>query len=111
VLTTVIVGHLAVIGLYVASRTVDLPFIPPHDVGHDVEHLPVAGGVGNGVPVYPGSRVEPVGVLDVFCLVAELVLVAMLAGLLPARWRNGVTTAMVAVGLLALVARGVGLVG
>ena len=111
VLAGVVVGHLAVMALYVASRTVELPFVPPHDAGHEVDHLPVAGGVGNGVPIYPGTRVEPVGVLDVACLVAELVLVAMVVGLLPARWRNGVTSVMVGLGLLALLARAAGLIG
>jgi hypothetical protein len=110
VLTSVIAGHLGVMGLYVASRTVDLPFVPPHDAAHEVNHLPVVNGVGNGIPIYPGSRIEPVGVLDVGCLVAELVLVAMLVGLLPPRWRNGATSAMVGLGLLAVVARGIGLV-
>jgi hypothetical protein len=108
VLAGVIFAHLGVMALYVASRTVDLPFVPPHDGGHEVGHLPVAGGVGNGIPVYPGSRIEPVGVVDVACLVAELVLVTMLAGLLPARWRSAVTTTMVALGVLAVAARASG---
>jgi hypothetical protein len=54
---------------------------------------------------------EPVGVLDVACLIAELVLVVMVVGLLPSRWRTGVTSAMLGVGVLAVVARGIGLVG
>ena len=70
----------AVVALYVASRTVDLWFLPPH--GHGVEHLPVAGGVGNGIPVLPGDRIEPVGALDLACLGAELVVIAMLMSLL-----------------------------
>jgi hypothetical protein len=111
VLTAVVVGHLAVMGLYVASRTADLPFVPPHDAAHEVNHLPVPGGVGNGLPIYPGSRMEPVGVLDVACLIAELGLVVMVVGLLPSRWRTGVTSAMLGVGVLAVVARGIGLVG
>ena len=53
----------------------------------------------------------PVGVLDVACLIAELVLVVMVVGLLPSRWRGGVTSAMLGVGVLAVVARGIGLVG
>ena len=107
-LTAVVVGHLAVMGLYVASRTADLPFVPPHDAAHEVNH-PVPGGVGNGLPIYPGSRMEPVGVLDVACLDRELVLVVMVG--LPSRWRTGVTSAMLGVGVLAVVARGIGLVG
>ena len=53
------------------SRTAALPFLPAHDEGHD-EHLPVAGAAGNGVPIFPRSRIEPVGVLDMACLLAEL---------------------------------------
>jgi hypothetical protein len=109
VLAAAIVANTAVMGLYVASRTVDLPFVPPHDVDHEVAHLPVAGGRGDGVPVYPGSRIEPVGVVDLACLVAELVLVAMLAGLLPRGWRNAVTSLMVLTGLVAVALRGSGL--
>ena len=104
----VIAAHLGVIALYVASRTVDLPFVPPHGSGHNIDHLPVAGGVGNGIPVYPGSRIEPVGVLDVTCLIAELVLVAILAGMLPPRWRALMTSVMLALGVLAIVWRGTG---
>src|SRR3954447_7668305 len=41
-----IVGHVGLLVLYVVSRTADLPFVPAHDIGHTVEHLPIAGGVG-----------------------------------------------------------------
>ena len=111
VLAGVVFGHLAVMGLYVASRTVDLPFVPAHGPAQAAGHLPVPGGIGSGVPVYPGSRIEPVGVLDLMALVAELVLVAMIVGLLPSRWRNAVTSAMVGLGVLAVVARGIGVAG
>ncbi len=103
-LTAVVVLHLVVILLYLASRTVDLPFLPPHDAGHAVEHLPVAGGVGDGVPVYPGSRIEEVGVLDLACLFAELVLVGVVTSLLPERARSRVATLTASVALAALVA-------
>jgi hypothetical protein len=106
VLVGALVGHLGVVLLYVASRTVELPFVAPHDAGHAVPHLPVAGGVGNGIPIYPGTRVEPVGALDIACLVAELVLMLMLAGLLPHRARMVVTTVMMLAGALVLVGRG-----
>ncbi len=105
VLAGAIAVHLGVIALYVASRTVDLPFVPPHDAAHEMRHLPVEGGVGNGIPVYPGSRIEPVGVLDVVCLVAELVLIAALTGMLPPRWRRVILDVMLAVGVAAIVAR------
>src|SRR6476619_5479329 len=38
-------AHVALIALYVASRTVDLPFLPAnHHGASNVQHLPVAGG-------------------------------------------------------------------
>lgn len=103
--------HLGVITLYVASRTVDLPFVPPHDPAHEIGHLPVEGGVGNGIPIYPGSRIEPVGTLDVACLLAELVLIAALTGMLPARWRHRTANVLLAMVVLAVVARASGHLG
>ncbi len=105
VLVGVVGAHLAVIALYTATRTVDLPFVPPSDAGHSFKHLPVAGGVGNGIPVYPGSRIEPVGVLDAVCLVAELALIAAVVAMLPVRLRGRVTTVIAALAVLGLVAR------
>ena len=105
VLIGVIVGHLTVMGLYLASRTVDLAFVPPHDAAHRMEHLPVPGGVGEGVPVYPGSRVEPVGVLDLMCLAGELVLVVSLTALLPPMLRARTTTLLAAAGAAAVIWR------
>ena len=106
VLLGVVVAHVGVLVLYVASRTVDLPFVPPHDVGHEFEHLPVAGGVGNGIPVYPGSRIEEVGLLDLVCLAAELALVAAVVSLLPARLRAPVTTVCAGLAVLGVLLRG-----
>lgn len=106
VLLAVVGAHLGVLVLYVASRTVDLPFVPPHDVGHEFGHLPVAGGVGNGIPVYPGSRIEEVGILDLVCLGAELALVAAVVSLLPVRLRAPVTTACAALAVVGLLLRG-----
>jgi hypothetical protein len=103
-------AHVGLIALYVASRTVDLPFLAAHPHGA-VQHLPVAGGHGNGIPVFPGSRIEPVGVPDLICLGAELVLIGALLGLVPARLRSRTTTALMVVGVLAVLARAVGLIG
>ena len=66
---------------------------------------------GNGIPAYPGSRIEPVGVLDLLCLGAEIVLVAALLGLLPARLRSRSASVMVGLGVLAVLARVLGLIG
>ncbi len=107
VLLGVIGAHLAVIALYAATRTVDLPFVPPHDAGHSVDHLPVAGGVGNGIPIYPGSRIEPVGILDAVCLAAELALVAAVVSMVSPRLRGRVTTLMACLAVLGLLARGI----
>lgn len=98
----VIVAHVAIMGLYTASRTVDLPFVPPHDPAHQSEPLFVPRAVGNGIPVYPGSRVEPVGALDLLCLGAEVVLVVALTALLPPRLRGVLTTAMALAAVLAV---------
>ena len=107
VLAAALVGHVGVVVLYVASRTMDLGFLP----AHSVSHLPVVNGVGNGVPVLPGSHAEPVGVLDVACLALELVLITMLAALLPARTGRLVTNGLAVLAVSALVARGLGLLG
>ena len=107
-----IVGTLGLIALYVASRTVELPFLPRHDHStHSVEHLPVEGGVGNGTPVFPMSSIEPVGLLDLVSLGAELILVALLVGMLHSRTRRRVVNVLMGTGLLALGARAAGLLG
>jgi hypothetical protein len=96
-------GTVLLVYVYVGSRTVGLPLTPPAHT-HTVAHLPTAGGVGNGVPVLPQQldpHVEQVGGLDLTALAAELVLVAVLVGLLPAAARRVTTNAMLAAGLLA----------
>ena len=70
----------------------------------------MAGAAGNGVPIFPGSRIEPVGVLDMACLLAELGLLAALVGLLPQKARRLTTNALMVLGLMALAARLSGLV-
>ncbi len=107
-----IAANLGVVALYVASRTVELPFVHGHDhADHSVEHLPVDGGVGDGTPEFPLPNIEPVGVLDLICLGAELVLIAMLVGLLSGRVRGVVVNVLLGLGLLALTARTAGLLG
>lgn len=101
----VIAVHLAVVSLYVASRTVELPFMPPHDAAHALARLPVAGGVGDGVPLYPGARIEDVGPVDLVALLAELTLIAAVCALLPDRVRARVITLMVVLAGLAFALR------
>jgi hypothetical protein len=96
--------------LYVASRTVELPFVPAHgEEAHQVSHLPVAWGVGNGTPVFPHSHVEPVGLPDLVCLMAELGLVVALVGLLAPRVRRHTTNVLLCVGVVAVLLRVSGL--
>jgi hypothetical protein len=99
-------ANLAVVGVYVWSRTTGLPFGPEHHAeiasGH-AGHLPVAGGVGNGIPVLPQpnvGRAESVGALDISALAIELVAVAILVSLLPERTRGRTTNAMLACGVV-----------
>lgn len=103
-LLAALTGQMVVVVLYVASRTADLAFLPAH--GRD--HLPVAGGIGEGSPEYPGAHMEQVAALDMVCLGAELVVVAMLVALLPPRWRSRSTTVLALLAAAALVARGAG---
>ena len=72
-------GTVAVIVLYVISRTVGLPFAP--------------GVPAHGASAQPGQAIIPdgdkfVGPLDLFTLVVEVLLVMVLVGLLPARQRS-----------------------
>jgi hypothetical protein len=100
-------GNIVLVGVYVTSRTVGLPLTPPHAAAH--QHLPVAGGVGNGVPVYPGTaaagHIESVGTLDLFALTAELGLVIVLVALLPAALRRIMTNVMLVGGIVVWGAR------
>jgi hypothetical protein len=71
-------GTVAVILLYVASRTVGIPMAPP---------VPFHGGRWvAGRSIVPNGA-KHVGPLDVFTLLAELVLVVALVSTLPARPR------------------------
>jgi hypothetical protein len=106
----VLLGLAGTVGLvifYVATRTLDLPFLP----AHGAEHLPVAWGVGNGIPVFPGDRIEEVGVADVVCLVAELATVAALVALTTSGVRRLLTNALLGLGILMLVLRVGGVLG
>ena len=105
-----VAANAGLVCLYVLSRTIALPLLPAHDESH-VEHLPVAGAAGNGVPVFPQSNIEPVGILDMTCLLTELAMIAMLVAILPRGPGRFVTNALMGLGLAALAARAVGLLG
>lgn len=104
-------ANLGIVALYVASRTVELPFPSHGHSAHTVQHQPVAGGVGDGTPVFPLTRIEPVGVVDLVCLGAELILIAMLVGMLNGRVRQVTVNVLLGVGLLAVAVRVAGLLG
>ena len=101
-LLAAILGTVAVVVLYVLTRTTGLPVGPTHVHSGAA----VLRGVGNGVPILPGSltarRIEPVGAIDLSCLAAELVLIAALVGQLPTRVRRRTTNIMLVVGLAAI---------
>jgi hypothetical protein len=107
-LGSAVVGTLGLVAFYVLTRTVDLPLLPNHGA-HAASDLPVAWGVGNGVPVYPGAGLEEVGRPDLLCLAAELVMVTALVAVLPPRARRWTTDLAMLLGgaLLALRASGV----
>jgi hypothetical protein len=105
-----VAANTGLVYLYVLSRTVSLPFLPPHDAGH-VERLPVAGAAGNGVPVFPQSSIEPVGILDMTCLLAELALIVMLVAILPRSPQRFTSNALMGLGLAAVAARALGVLG
>ncbi len=83
-------GTVGVILLYVASRTVGLPGTPP---------VPIHGGRW-----LPGRSILPdgakhVGPLDVFTLVAEVLLVVTLLSMLPGRSRTRTVNSLMWIGL------------
>src|SRR3954462_2821637 len=97
-------GTMALIGIYVASRTTGLPLTPAHQHGHVL----VAGDFTNGVPHLPGatgSNAEAVGAVDLSALAVELLLTTILVGLLPTPARRRTTNLMMA---LAVAAWGIG---
>lgn len=90
-LVTAVWAHVAVVALYVWSRTAGLPFAPP---------VYAHGGSrgGSGRSIVPGA-VEKVGSLDLPTLGAELLLVLVLVSMMDERVRRLTTTEMMAVGL------------
>jgi hypothetical protein len=78
---TGIVGNVAIVGMYVLSRT-------------------------NGPPLGPhAGRPEPAGLLDVTCAVAELGVIVALLGLLPERVARRTATWLALIGLALWTAR------
>jgi hypothetical protein len=108
VVALALAGTVGLVLLYVASRTVDLPFLPS---AHEITHLPVAWGIGNGIPVFPGEGLEEVGTPDLVCLGAELVLVGALCSLAPPAVRGRVASGLLGLGLGLLVLRLLGVLG
>lgn len=99
-------GTVAVVLLYVASRTIGLPLTGGAAAGHAghgaIVHQPIPGAVGPGVPVMPGLEgnpgVEAVGTMDLLALGAELGLVVALLAMLPSPHRRVVGNVVLALG-------------
>jgi hypothetical protein len=85
-LIAAIAGHVAVIGLYVWSRTAGLPFGPGVSSVHGAALDPTHGRIV--------GLAERVGPLDYISLLAEVGLVVLLMSLLPGRWRSRVSSLM-----------------
>jgi hypothetical protein len=83
-------GTVGVILIYVASRTVGLPMSPPVPF-HGGRWVPGRSMVPNGA--------KYVGPLDVFTLVAELVLVVILVGMLSSRSKARTLNRLMWIGL------------
>ena len=79
-----------VILIYVASRTVGLPWAPPVPF-HGGRWVPGRSAIPNGA--------KYVGPLDLFTLVAELVFVVALISTLPSRWRSRTVNQLMWIGL------------
>lgn len=104
-LVAALLVDLGAVAAYTASRTVELPFMPAHDPGHEIGHLPVAGGIGDGIPQPPGARIEPVGPLDAVCVLAELVFLIAITTMLPRRLQQWATWAMLSTAVLLVLLR------
>ena len=83
-------GTVGVILLYVASRTVGLPNTPP---------VPIHGGRWVPGRSILADGAKHVGPLDVFTLVAEILLVVTLVSMLPARSRKRTANGLMWIGL------------
>ncbi len=83
-------GTVAVVILYLASRTVGLPFSPGVPV-HGAKLLP-------GMPILPDGD-KLVGPVDLLTLMAEVALIVVLLGLLPRRSRRRASNGLMWCGL------------
>jgi hypothetical protein len=95
-------GTVVLIGIYVVSRTAGLPITPPGGAVH-AGHSHAPGAIGSGVPILPGSLppgVEPVAGVDLVALGAELLLLAVLVGMLPSAVRRVTINLMLVVGVV-----------
>lgn len=84
-------GTVAVIGVYVVSRTTGIPFAPPV-LAHGARWVP-------GRSIVPGVG-RYVGALDIFTLATEIVLVLVLTGLMTRVLRQRMVTHLMWIGLV-----------
>jgi len=104
ILTTLVAANVALVLIWVVSRTSGLPIGPPvlDETGGLAD--PKVGGYGAhavGVP-------ESVGVLDLTATISELIVVIVLCAMLPANWRRWVLNGLLAVGATVWVLFGLG---
>jgi hypothetical protein len=83
-------GNVLVIMVYVASRVTALPGQP----ATTAHHAPKAPG-----RAFLPARPEGIGPFDMFSLLVELALVALLVSLLPDKWRRHTTSLLMVCGL------------
>ena len=106
-------SSVAIILVYLWSRTIGIPFMPEHADHAAQEHAGHAvGGHGNGVPIFPESSsphgVESVGSLDLAALGAEMLVIALVVSVLPTRAQGRVSNVLLVLGAALLVLRAVG---
>ncbi len=91
-------GTVAIVGLYVVSRTVGIPFAP-EIAGH-------GGAARPGRSIVPGAN-KYVGAFDLLTLVVELLLVMVLTGLMTKQTRQRTSAKLMWAGLAIWVLAGV----
>lgn len=93
-LSAAVAGNVAVVLIWVVSRTNGLPIGPPVLDMTGGRADPTRGGYGAHAVGLP----EPIGVLDLTATVCELLIVVALCSMLPAAWRRRAFNAILVVG-------------
>ncbi|MFL6177114.1 MAG: hypothetical protein ACJ715_10720 [Ornithinibacter sp.] len=100
VVLTGILVNLAIVLIWVVSRTTGLPITPPEDgAGHEEGHVAGPIPLEGAHPVEPGHGVEAVGAVDLVATGAELLVICLLVTLLPAPVRRVAVNLMLVAGV------------